>query len=104
MSTWIAIVAVGVISYAFRAGPLVLLGRMRISERVDLAIRHAGAAAIAALFVSGLHRNAAGDGPPVAVIAAAVASLVVALRGGSLNRTVGAGLALYAALVLAGAG
>ena len=40
MSMWLAIVLVGLGSYAFRVIPMLLGERMRLSERADATLRH----------------------------------------------------------------
>ena len=77
MSTWIAIIAVGAISFALRAVPLAVLGRVSISDGTDRMLRHAGTAAQTALLV-GAVQHGAGSGSSVAAIAATTVSLVVA--------------------------
>ncbi len=95
--TWIAIVAVGAISYGFRALPLAVLGRAPISERVDRTLRHAAAAAQAALLVGAVQHGMTATSSS-GVIAATAVSLVMAMRRATMLRIVGAGGLAYAAL------
>ena len=97
MTTWIAVVAVGAISYLFRAAPLLLLGRVHLSNRADRAIRHAGAAALTALLVDAL-RHGTQTSHPVAFTVAAAIGLWSALRGGSMLRVIALGSAAYVAV------
>ena len=54
MSTAIAMLAVGLVSYVFRVVPLLTVGRLRLGPSVLRTIRHGGAAAVTALFVTAL--------------------------------------------------
>ncbi len=102
MSTWIAIAAVGLVSYGFRAVPLLVLGRVRVSERAERTVGHAGAAALTGLLVGALRHDAA-PGSRVAVVLATVTSLVLARRGASMLRVVFAGSLVYVGLAVTGA-
>ena len=51
MSTAIAMLAVGLVSYVFRVVPLLTVGRLPLGPGVLRTIRHGGAAAVTALFV-----------------------------------------------------
>jgi branched-subunit amino acid transport protein len=102
MTTWMAVIAVGLVSYVFRAGPLLLLGRVRISDRVDRTVRHAGAAAVAALLTGAMRDS--GGGYSVPVVAATATALVLAAGRSSMLRVVLGGGAVYAALAFAGLG
>jgi branched-subunit amino acid transport protein len=99
MSTWLAIVAVGAVSYVFRAAPVVLFGRIRITEGVDRTVRHAGAAAVTALLV-GAVRQGGHASSLIAVLVATGVALVVAARGGSMLRIVMLGGCSYATIVV----
>jgi branched-subunit amino acid transport protein len=99
VKTWIAILAVGAVSYVFRAAPLFVLGRLRLSDRVDRVLRHAGTAALTALLVSSAqHASDAGSRP--AILAATAIGLIEAARRASMLRVVLAGGATYAVLSL----
>jgi branched-subunit amino acid transport protein len=98
VTTALAMLAVGAVSYLFRVAPLLAVGRFRIGPRLDRTIRHAGAAAVAALFVGSL-RNGSGGADTAALVAAAVA-LAVAVRGASMLRIVAVGAAVYAAVTI----
>ena len=64
MNTWVASVVAGMVSYVFRAAPLLVLGPVRNSDRVDRAVRHGGAAVLTALLVGALqHGDETGSGP-----------------------------------------
>ena len=80
MSTAIAMLAVGLMSYVFRVVPLLTVGRLRPGPSVLRTIRHGGAAAVTALFVTSLGGGAHGSVDPALIIAAGV-SLWVAVRG-----------------------
>jgi branched-subunit amino acid transport protein len=99
MSTWIAVVLVGLGSFVFRLGPLLLLERRQLTEGADRAIRHAGTAAITALIaVSTVHSAAGGNALPT--LAAVAVALLLAARGMSMLRTVLLGGAVYAAITI----
>ena len=101
MSTWAAMVAVGLVSYVFRAVPLVVLDRVRIGERTDRVVRHAGAAAVTALLVGSVGHGFSDLRP--SVLAATAVALALAVRGASMLRIVVAGTGVYATmLVVAG--
>jgi branched-subunit amino acid transport protein len=105
MSTWAAILAVGLGSYLFRLLPLVLMGhrgRTTVSAPLDRTIRHASAAALTALVVSSLVHGS-GSGQPLALWGAAAGGLAVALRGATMLRVVVLGMAVYAVLTATGA-
>ena len=101
MITLVAILAVALFGYLFRAAPLVLLGHVQLTPRVERLVRHAGAGALTALLVGALRHGAAGTST-VAVLAATAVALVVAARGDALLRVVVAGGAVYVAFVLVG--
>ena len=102
MTTWIALIAVGLISYVFRAAPLFLLGRVRISDRVDRSVRHAGAAAVTALLIGAMRDS--GGGYSLPVVAGTAMALVLAAGRSSMLRVVFSGGAVYAVMVIVGAG
>ena len=102
MRTALAIIAVGALSYGLRVLPLLALGRVAIGPRLDRAVRHAGAAAVTALFVGALvHGRAAGPDP--AVLVASGVALGAAARGAAMPRVVLTGAVAYAALGLVAA-
>jgi branched-subunit amino acid transport protein len=100
MSTAIAILAVGLVSYVFRVAPLLTVGRLRVRPGVLRTIRHGGAAAVTALFVLSLSGAGHASVDPGVVLAAAV-SLWLAVRGAPMLRIVAAGVAAYALLEIA---
>ena len=101
MSTWLVVLAVGAGSFAFRAGPLLLLHRATLSDRTERAIRHAGTAAIAALIALST-QGAAEHGSPAAALLAVAAGVVLVARRASMPAIIVAGGGLYAATVLVG--
>lgn len=95
MTTWLAMLLVGMGSFAFRAVPLLVLPRFTVPPRVEAALRDGGTAAVTALIVSAvLHRGTTGN-LGATVLAVGVA-LALAVRGTSMLRLVGAGLGVYA--------
>jgi len=97
MTTWIAVVCVGLGSYALRLLPLLVGDRVRWPGPVDRAIGHAGLAALTALVIAGV-QNHGGGGRPGATLWALTAvfgGAVVARRGRSMLWVVAAGLGGY---------
>lgn len=103
MSTWIAVLGVGLGSYLLRSVPLLAARGGRPHPRLEHAVRHAGLAAVTSLVVVPLrhHADAVGTtGGLTAVVAVAVAALL-ARRGRSMLTGLVAGAACYAASSLA---
>ena len=98
--TWIVIVAVGLGSFVFRLGPLLLFQKVTLSERGDRLIRDGGMAAIAALIAVSARQSARGRAtlPTVLALAAAV---VLAERGASIFLLLVCGGAIYAGSAIA---
>lgn len=99
MTMWIAVLGVGVGSYVFRLAPLLVLGRMRLSERAEELLARAGLAAVTALIATSV-RSAAVGPPAPAVLAAVGVGTVLAIRRASMVRIVLAGGAVYVAVRL----
>jgi branched-subunit amino acid transport protein len=98
--TWIVMIAVGVGSYLFRLGPLLVLRRVALSDRADQLIRHAGTAAITALIVLSTKQSATGSAAVPALLAVSVAA-VLAARRASMLRLLAIGGAIYAGSLVA---
>ena len=96
--TWVVIVAVGVGSYPLRVLPLFVGGKFLASPRAERIIANAGAAALAALIVTGFDRSAASATDTVPTWLCAAVALGVAVRGGSMQRVLAAGAISYAAV------
>jgi branched-subunit amino acid transport protein len=74
MTTWVAMLCVGLGSYLLRLSPLLLARRVRWPERADRALQHAGRAALVHLVVTSV-LGAAATGPAAVVgLAAGTAS------------------------------
>jgi len=101
--TWIAVLAVGLGSYAFRLAPLLLGSRLQLRQRPQDILRHAGMGGMAALLVSSVVGfGASGSLAAIASAGAATAiAAVVAWRGRSMAVVVLAGGAVYAVIELA---
>jgi branched-subunit amino acid transport protein len=99
--TWVVIIAVGVGSYLLRVLPLFVGGKYLSSPRAERMIAQAGAAALAALIATGLHRSASTTTDFVPTWLSAAAALAVAVRGGSMQRVLAAGAITYAAVLAA---
>ena len=97
--TWIVILAVGVGSFVFRLGPLLVIERIRLTDRADRAIHHAGTAAITALIVMSTKHSATGSAVIPTMLAVA-AGIVLAARGTSMVRPLLCGGGIYACSVI----
>lgn len=103
MTTWVVVLAVGVGSFALRVAPLLVLQRVRLSDRVDRTIRHAGLAAMAGLIATSV-RHAAQESAAAPTLLAVAFGALLAIRGGSMLRIIVSGGAIYAgAMVVSGA-
>lgn len=102
MTTWIAVLVAGLGSYVFRVAPLLLGHRLRLSERTQDILRHAGMGGMAALLASSIlgFGSQGGAGAIAAVLAAVGVAALVAWRGRSMTVVVVAGSALYAVIWL----
>ena len=98
--TWMVMVAVGLGSYLFRLGPLLLLQRVSLSDRADQLIRHAGTAAITALIVVSTKQSTTGSAAVPAILAVSIAA-VFAARRASMLRLLTIGGAIYAGSLVA---
>jgi branched-subunit amino acid transport protein len=100
MSMWLAIVLVGLGSYAFRVVPMLLGERMQLSEAADATLRHAAVGAMTALMVLGVQRVAADPVSPDAIpVGTALAiSGTLALLGRSMPLVVLCGGVTYGAV------
>lgn len=100
MTSWGVFLAVGVGSYLMRVVPLLVGARVDWTPRTERAVQHAGIAAIVALITSATIHAGADATTPVAVLAVLV-GVIVAVRGGSMLRTVVVGTGVFVALDLA---
>ena len=98
--TWFVVLAVGVGSFVFRLGPLLVLHRRPLNDTGDRLVRHAGAAAITALIVLSTKHSATGGQVIPTVLAIAVA-IVLAARQASMVRLVLCGGSIYACSAIA---
>lgn len=88
---WLAIISVGLGSYAMRVVPLFTVGRLDLAPRVERALARAGTAALTALTVGAVLDVGTGDAV-IPTLAAVVAGGSIAVRGGSLLRVVTCGV------------
>jgi branched-subunit amino acid transport protein len=97
MSMWLAIVLVGLGSYAFRVVPMLLGERVRLSQGADVTLRHAAIGAMTALMVLGVEKVAADPFSPdtIALGTALATSGTAALLGRSMPLVVLCGGATY---------
>lgn len=97
MSTWVVVVAVGLASYVFRAGPLLVLGRVGMGPRARLVASRAGAGAVTALLVGSLGGSGQ-HAPGLGVLVATCVALAVAVRRASMAIVVASGATVYATI------
>jgi branched-subunit amino acid transport protein len=96
MSAWIVVLAVGLVSYLFRAGPVLALARVELPAPVERSLRHAGPAAMAAMAALTLvHYDSPAAGAAPAAVLAVGFSMLLVRRGLPLAFVVAAGLAAY---------
>jgi branched-subunit amino acid transport protein len=97
MTTWLAVVGVGLGSYALRLLPLLLSERIRWSDQVERAINHAGLAALTVLVIAGVQQHDGGGRPGTTLwaLTAVITAAVVAHRGRPMLWAVSAGLVVY---------
>ena len=99
MSVWVAILGVGLGSYAFRVVPLLVLDRAPLPPRAEALIGRAGLAALTALIALSTHSAAAGGAAPETIAGVGVGTVAAARRAPMLLVVVGGG-AMYAAVRL----
>jgi branched-subunit amino acid transport protein len=93
MNTWLAVVLVGLSSYALRLMPLLLAQRLTWPDPVDRGLRHAGTAALVYLVVTPTMDQARIGWPEAAGVGAGIlVGLVLALRGHRAISVIAAGL------------
>ncbi|MGS0688260.1 AzlD domain-containing protein [Nakamurella sp. GG22] len=106
MTVWVVVLLVGAGSYAFRLTPLLLGERLRLGERTQQGLRHAGMGGIAALLLAGVIGHGSSDpsgqaGIELATVlptaAAVLVAAFVALRGRSMIMVLLTGGTLFAA-------
>jgi branched-subunit amino acid transport protein len=98
MTMWLAIVLVGLGSYAFRLAPLLLGERLTLSARADATLRHAAVGAMTALLVLGVKQVSTDPISPgsVALGLALATSGTLALAGRTMPVVVVCGGVTYA--------
>lgn len=97
--TWVVMIAVGVGSFAFRVGPLLMFERITLGDRGNRLIRHAGTAALTALIAVSARHSATGRATVPTLLAMAVA-IALAARGASMLRLLLWGGGTYALAVI----
>lgn len=95
MTVWIAVLAVGLVSFTLRVVPFLLAERVPMTPGFEDGLRHAGMGAVAALLVGSVTSPALAGDVPATVVALAVASLLVFL-GRSMTLAVTAGALVFA--------
>jgi branched-subunit amino acid transport protein len=107
VKTWVAIVLIGVGSYAFRVVPVLAAGRMRPRPRLERALGHVPPAVLSALAVTAAIRHDGGGRPGagVAVVVALAVGVAVSARRLPMIAALAGGLAAYwSVVVVAGGG
>ncbi len=101
MTVLLAVLVVGIGSFALRAAPL--LGARHLPDRLTEAAGWAGLAVIAAITVRAVlrHHDTATPGAPLVAAVAVAAGLWLAFRGRSVLLAVAVGCAAYVALATA---
>lgn len=101
MTVWVAVVAVGLVSYTLRVVPFLLAERVPMTAGVESGLRHAGVGAIAALLIGGVTSPAlAGD--LLATLVALVVASVLAWTGRSMTLVLAAGAVTFAVISVLG--
>ena len=101
MTPWIAVLAVGAISYALRAVPLFSRRMSTPNPRLAQFFADAGTASLTAIIVLSLRRDVARfDRHALIVASAFVIGVWVARRGRSLPVVVSSGMAAYVSLAV----
>lgn len=96
MEIWIAVLAVGLLSLAFRLGPVLAVARVGLRPGTAAILRHAGAGAIAALVALAVLRPAGEGAVDWAVLFAVGIGGLLAWRGHSMIRVILAGGGAFA--------
>lgn len=99
MTAWIALIVLAAISFALRGTVVLALGDRELPTLVRRGAEHLAPAVLTAMVAASLAR--AGVGPDTwGHLAAVAVGAVVAVRTGSVARTLGAGLSVYLAVQL----
>lgn len=100
MTTWYAVLIVGLVSYACRLVPWLVLDRMEVGPSVEAALRYAGVGAITALLVGGLVHPQAAGGSVLPMLAALAVSGLLIWRDRSGLLAIGLGMGTFLAVDL----
>lgn len=101
MNAWVVVLAVGAVSLAIRALPLMASEAINLGPRTETALRHAGIGAMTALLVSALvAHGVTSTHPDVAILVAVGIGAALAWRRSSMMRVVVVGTACYAAVTV----
>lgn len=96
MTMWLAVLVLGLGSFALRVAPFLLGDRVHPSRRTELLLRHAAVAAVTALIVTGIRGAGQGDlGLTVVVTVALAAALALAAADRSMGLVILGGLLVY---------
>jgi branched-subunit amino acid transport protein len=102
VSVWVAVVAVGAASLAFRLLPLLAVERFGLRPRTADTLRHAGAGALTALVVLAVLGPSGGRSVDVALLLAVAVGGMLAWRRRPMLLVVVCGVATFAAATGAG--
>lgn len=95
MRVWIAVLAVGLISYTLRVVPFLLAERVPMSPGVEAGLRHAGVGAIAALLIASVSGPGL-SGEVLPTLAALSVASVLAWTGRSMALVLTSGALVFA--------
>ena len=95
MTMWIAVLAVGFVSYLCRLVPWLVLDRMEVGESVEATLRYAGVGAVTALLVGGLLHPPVAGGSAVPMLAALAVTGTLMWRDRSGLLAIGAGMGTF---------
>jgi branched-subunit amino acid transport protein len=101
MNAWVVVLAVGAVSLAIRALPLLASEAINLGPRTEMALRNAGIGAMTALLVTALvAHGGTSTHPDVGILAAVAIGAALAWRRSSMMRVVVVGTACYAAVTV----
>jgi branched-subunit amino acid transport protein len=101
MTIWYAVLIVGVVSYACRLVPWLVLDRVELAPSVEAGLRYAGAGAITALLVGSLLHPQAAGGSMLPLLLALLVSGLLLWRGCQELLAIAIGMGVFFVIDLA---
>lgn len=95
MTLWIAVLAVGFVSYLCRLVPWLVLDRMEVGPSTEAALRYAGVGAITALLVGSLLHPQVSGGSPLPLVAAVAVTGLLMWRDRPALLAIGVGMGTF---------